>query len=120
VITVAVLQNGMDLQKGEPGSSNETCVTSVVEGSEVIGIEAEMVSNMTEEEDLEPRTIPVIKTEPKVGGMHVVSVTHVSYKLYLHLPDPISVCPWKQKFPSGKGFGAVFKRRNVYFVTHCL
>jgi hypothetical protein len=78
----------MDLLKVEPGSSNETCVTSV-DGNEAIGIEAEMVSSMTEEEDQEPRTIPVIKTEPEVSAMLVVSVRYVSYKLYLHLPDPI-------------------------------
>jgi len=89
VISVVVLQNNMDLLKGEPGSSNDTCVTSVVDGYEAIGIEAEMVSNMTEEEDREPRTIPVIKTEPEVSGMLVASARHVSCKLYLHLPDPI-------------------------------
>ena len=88
MISVVVLQNNMDLLNGEPGSSDETCVTSVVDGYEAIGIEAEMVSNMTEE-DQEPRTIPVIKTEPEVSGMLVVSVRYVSYKLYLHLPDPV-------------------------------
>jgi hypothetical protein len=89
VISVVVLQNSMDLLKGEPGSSNETCVTSIAEGSEVIGLEAEMVSNMTEEEDRQPRTIPVIKTEPKVSGMPVLNVTGISYRLYLELPDPV-------------------------------
>jgi hypothetical protein len=91
VITVVVLQNGMDLVKREPGLSNETCVTSVVDGSEVTGIEAEMVSNTTQEEedDREPRTIPVIKTEPKVSGMPVLNVTDISYRLYPELPDAI-------------------------------
>jgi predicted nucleotidyltransferase len=86
---MVVLQNSVDLLKGKRGSSNETCVTSVVDGSEVIGIEAEMVSSMTEEEDRGPRTIPVIKTEPEVSAMLVVSVRYVSYKLYLHLPEPV-------------------------------
>ena len=88
MISVVVLQNNMDLLKGEPGSSNDTCVTSVVDGYEAIGIEAEMVSSMTEEEDQEPRTIPVIKTEPKVSCMAVLNVTDVSYRLYPELPDP--------------------------------
>jgi hypothetical protein len=97
VINVVVLQNGMDLLTGEPGSSNKTCVTSIVDGSKGIDMEAEMVPNMTEEEYQEPRTIPVIKTEPEVSGMVVVSVTDVCYKLYVHLPDPISVCPCETK-----------------------
>ena len=93
--SVVVLQNRMDFLKGEPGSSTETCVTSVVGGNEVIDIEAEMVANMTkeEEDDGQPRTIPVIKTETKVGGMPVVSVTHISCRLHPEFPTPVSVCP---------------------------
>ena len=90
MISVMVLQNCMDLQKGEPGSSNVTCVTSVLDGNEVIGTEGEMVSSMTEEEDREPRTVPVIKTEPEVSGVPEVSVMDISYSLYPELPVPIS------------------------------
>ena len=97
MISVVVLQNCMDLQKREPGSPNKTCVTSHLDGNEVIGIEAEMVSNMTEEEDREPGTIPLIKTEPKVSGVPVVSVMDISYSLYPELPVPISVCPCETK-----------------------
>jgi len=64
VISVVVLQNSMNLVKGELGSSNKTCVTSTLDGNTVASIEAEMVSHVTEDEDEEPRTIPVIKTEP--------------------------------------------------------
>jgi hypothetical protein len=84
-----VLQNSMDLLKGEPGSSNKTRVTSVVDGNEVLGKEAEMFSNRTEEEDQEPRTVRVIKTEPEVSGMPILNVTDISYRLYPELPDPI-------------------------------
>jgi hypothetical protein len=41
-------------------------VSSILDGNEVNDIEAEMVSNMTDEENRVPRTIPVIKTEPEV------------------------------------------------------
>jgi hypothetical protein len=84
----------MDLLKGEgePGSSNETCATSILERNEVISIKAEMVSSMTEEEDGVPRTIPVIKTEPMVSGVPVVHVMHISYRLYPELRPLISVC----------------------------
>jgi len=87
----------MDLLKGEPGSSNKTCVSSAVNGNEVNGIEAEMVSNMTEEEEGVPRTIPVIKTEPEVSDVPVVSVMDISYSLYPELPAPVSVCHCETK-----------------------
>ena len=41
MIGVVVLQNSMDLLKGEFVSSNETCVTSTLDGNEVTSIEAE-------------------------------------------------------------------------------
>jgi hypothetical protein len=75
VISVVVLQNSMDLLRGELGSSNKTCVTSILHGNEVNDIEAERFSNVTEEEDQVPRTVPVIKTEPTVSVVPVVSVT---------------------------------------------
>ena len=73
MISVLVLQNSMDLLKGELGSTSETCVISTVIGKEVTGLEANRVANI-KEEDQEPTTIPVIKTEPKVCGVPVVSV----------------------------------------------
>ena len=97
MINVVVLQNCMALVKGEPGSSNKTCVTSILDGNEVIGIEAEMVSSMTEEEDRESTTVPVIKTEPTVSVVPVIRVTCISYRLYPGLPAPVSVCPCETK-----------------------
>ena len=94
VISVVVLQNGMDLLKGELGSSSETCVTYTHDGNEN-DIEAERVSDVTKEEDQEPTTIPLIKTEPKDSCMPAVSVTHISYMLYPELPVRV-----KQKFHS--------------------
>jgi len=79
VISVVVLQNGMDLLNGELGSSNETQVTSTVDGKEVTGIETERVSDVSEVADQETVTIPAIKTEPNVSCVPVVSVTHISY-----------------------------------------
>jgi len=54
----------------------------MLDGNEEIDIEAEMVSNMTEEEDQESRTVPVIKTEPTVSVVPVVRVTYISCRLY--------------------------------------
>jgi len=73
VISVVVLQNSMDLLEGELGSTGETCVISTLVGKEVTGVEAERVTDI-KEEDQEPMTIPLIKTEPKVSGVPVVSV----------------------------------------------
>ena len=85
VISVVVLQNGMDLLQGAFSSTSKTCVTSTVDGNEN-GIEAERVSDVTKEEDQEPTTIPLIKTEPKVSCVPAVSVTHISYMIYPELP----------------------------------
>jgi len=74
VIIVVVLQNSMDLLEGELGSSSKTCVTSTFDGNQVSGIEAEWVTEIKEEEDQEPTTIPEIKMEPNVSVVPVVSV----------------------------------------------
>jgi hypothetical protein len=67
VISVLVLQNGMNLRKGERGSCGDTCVVSTVDGNQVTGIGAESVSSVTEEEDQESTTIAEVKTEPSVS-----------------------------------------------------
>ena len=82
MISVVVLQNGMDLLKGELDSSNKTWVTSTLDGNTVASIEAEMVSHVTEEEDQEQTTIPGIKTDPNESCVPVVSITHICYMLY--------------------------------------
>jgi hypothetical protein len=85
----------MELLKGELGSPAEMCVTSSLDMNGVNGIEAERVSVIKMEEDQEARTIPVIKTEPKVSFVPVVSVRHIPYRLYPELPASISVCPYE-------------------------
>jgi len=92
VISVVVLQNSMDLLNGEPGSSKDTGAISALGGHELIGIEAERVSDISQVADQET-TIPTIKTEPNVSGVPVVSVTHIYYRPYLNLSSPVSVCP---------------------------
>jgi hypothetical protein len=47
--TVREIMNRTDVLESEPVSSSKTCVTSTLDGNEVIGIEYERVSNMTEE-----------------------------------------------------------------------
>jgi hypothetical protein len=79
VINVVVLQNTMDLVKGELGSYSKKSVTCTVDGYEVIGKGAERVTDTKEEEDQEATTIPVIKTEPKVTCVPVVSTFHIGY-----------------------------------------
>jgi len=93
---VVVLQNHIDLLNGELGSCNETHVTSTLDGNEVIGIEGERVSDVSEVADQEV-TVPAIKTEPIVSCVPVVSVMNISYRLYSELPAPISVCPCERR-----------------------
>ena len=93
MISVVVLQNSMDLLKGELDSSNKTCATSTVDGKEAIGVEADRILDITEEEDQEPTTITVIKTESNVSCVPVVSVMHISYRLYREFPTCLSFCP---------------------------
>ena len=94
----------MDLLKSEPGSSNESCVTSALDGIELIGIEAGRVLDISEVADKETTLIPAIKAEPNVSGVPVVSVTHIFYRLCTELPAPISVCPFEQKLDRGMDF----------------
>ena len=97
MISVVVLQNRMDLLKGELGSCNKTCVTSTVDGNTVASIEAERVSSVTEEEDQEPMAILAMKTKRNESCVPVVSVTQISYGLYPELPATISLCPCETK-----------------------
>jgi hypothetical protein len=53
----------MDIVKAELSSSSWTG------GNEVIGVEAERVTDIKEEEDQEATTVPFIKTEPKVTAV---------------------------------------------------
>ena len=93
MISVVVLQNSMDLLKGELDSSSKTCATSTVDGNEAIGVEAERVLDITEEGDHDPTTITAIKTETNVSGVPMVSITHISYRLYRVFPTRLSFCP---------------------------
>jgi len=108
VIGVVVLQNSMDLVKGWLGSSSEICVTSTVDENQLTGMEAERVSNIKQEDVDEAATNPVIKTEPNVSGVSVVSVTHILYGLYVDLPAHVSVCPYEKDLTQENGFKAIF------------
>ena len=63
-----LLQNCVDLRSGEIG----LCATSEV-GNEVIHVQVEGISDVTEEENQEPMTSSLIRTDPGVGVMSVVS-----------------------------------------------
>ena len=120
MISVMVLQNRMDLLKDEIDSSSKTCVKSTHNGNKVTGIEAESVTCVQEEEDQEPMIIPVIKTEPKVCGVPVVSVCtfHIGY-----IQNCLLLCQsviMKQKFDSREWISSSLKKIHLYFVTYCM
>jgi hypothetical protein len=66
VVIVVVLQNFVDLPNGERGSCREKFVTSTHDRNELTFIKVEEVSDRTEE-DPEPVTAVVIRTEPEVS-----------------------------------------------------
>jgi len=82
VISVVVLQNSMDLVRGKPGSCDDTCPTSLLQGNEIIGIEAKRISGVSIVVNQET-TIAIINTEPNVCCVPLVSFTHICYRLYL-------------------------------------
>ena len=90
MISLMILQSQMDVLKGELGSCSQTCVSSTLDGN-AIDVEAERISSMTEEEDRGPRRIPVIKTEPEVSGVPLVSV-HMLHTGYIQYCLPLHQC----------------------------
>ena len=64
---MVLLQNCVDLRSGELGLR----VTSSEVGNEVIHVQVEGVSNLKEEENQEPMTSSLIRTDPGVGVMSV-------------------------------------------------
>jgi len=64
---VVLLQNCVDLRSGELG----LCATSSEVGNEVIRVQVEGISDVTEEENQEPMTSSLIRTDPAVGVMSV-------------------------------------------------
>jgi hypothetical protein len=94
----------MDLLQNVPGSCGESCGTCMLGGNEVTSIEAERVSRITDEGDQEPETIPAIKTEPNISCVHVVSVTNISYRLYIDVGAPIFKCFVKEILTLGNLF----------------
>ena len=64
---MVLLQNCFDLQSGELG----WCATSSEVGNEVIRLQVEGSSDVTEEDNQEPMTSSLIRTDPGVGVMSV-------------------------------------------------
>ena len=106
MIIVVVLQNCMDLLKGELGSTSDACVTTSLDTNQLTGMEAERVCNIKEEDIEEPATIPLIKTEPSVSGVSVLCIFHTGY-IHICLPMYHSVL-MKRHLTVENGFQAIF------------
>jgi hypothetical protein len=68
---VVRLKNCMDLQSGKRGCNSGMCATSCEVGNEVIHVQLEGVTDVTEGEDREAMMSPLIRTDPGVGIMSV-------------------------------------------------
>jgi hypothetical protein len=86
-----VFQSGMDRVNGEVGSCTGTGVTATVVGKEVTGVEREGVT-VVKEEDQEPTTIPVIKMEPDVSCVSVMSTLSVWCARCVSVVSTLCVC----------------------------
>jgi hypothetical protein len=64
---VVLLQNYIDLRTGHIGLH----ATSSEVGNEVIRVQLEGISDVTEEENQEPMTSSLLRTDPEVGVMSV-------------------------------------------------
>jgi len=64
---VVLLQNCVDLRSSELG----LCSPSSEVGNEVIHVQVEGISDVSEEENQEPMTSSLIRTDPGVGVMSV-------------------------------------------------
>ena len=65
------IEPGMDVLKAEPDLCNEMCLTSSHGGNKVTDIKVEEVTDVTDEEDEEPMTFPVMKAETEVTCLSV-------------------------------------------------
>jgi hypothetical protein len=74
--SMLVLQDCVDLLTAVPDSCSGTCL-SPDDRNEFTSIKVEEVSYITEEEGLEPMKSAVIKAEPEVRCMSVLSVVHI-------------------------------------------
>ena len=69
VITVLLLQNGVDSRSGELGSHSALCATSSVIGKKVLRLLLERITVVTDVEDHEQMTSAL--TDPGVGFISV-------------------------------------------------
>ena len=74
---MAILQNSVDILRGEDSLCTETCSTSSAEGNQFLFVNVDEVTDIKEEADLE-LTSPVIRTEP------AVRLTCVCFHCYTH------------------------------------
>jgi hypothetical protein len=64
---VVLLQNCIDLQNSERECNSGMCVTSCEVSNEVIRVQMEGVTEVTEGEVHEAMTSPLVRTDPGVG-----------------------------------------------------
>ena len=70
-VTVVLLQNSMDLWSGECGSHSGMWATTSEVGNDVYRVQLSGVTEVTGQEDCEPTTSLLIRTDSEVGFMSV-------------------------------------------------
>jgi hypothetical protein len=88
------LQNCMDLKKDIPSVCSETCPASSHEGSGGIGIKTEAVSDVEEQDDPVPVSLPGMKAKREVSWMICVpTVMKISLSRSVCCPSDLHLLP---------------------------
>jgi hypothetical protein len=99
---VVILQNCIDLRNSECGCHSGMCATSSEDGTEVIRVQLDGVTEVTEGEDCEAMTSSSIRIDHGVGFMSIECLAcFISIQKCLTLYQPVFV---KQLFDSGEWF----------------
>ena len=77
----------MDLSNSERGSHSGMCATSSEVGNDMIRVQLEGVTEVTEEEDLESMTSSLIRTDRRVG-----SVSTECLAWFVSIQNCLSLC----------------------------
>jgi hypothetical protein len=83
----------MDLLKEEFAFNSKRYPASIANGNDANGTKTGRILDITGEWEKDKTTTTPIKTGTNVSCLPVLSVTHISYRLYPELPACVSISP---------------------------
>jgi len=80
-MSTAILQNCVDILRGEHSLCTETCLSPSAEGNQFLFVNVDEVADIKEEDDPELTTSPVVRAEPAVSLKSVYfHFTHIGQR----------------------------------------